>query len=273
MIRRPLFWAFGLMALTLLAAPLLWPGEATIPDLTARHLGPSLTHPLGTDRLGRDLLARLLTGGQISAFTGLAGMALTLLLGTGIGLLAGMSRRLDPWLMRLTDLCLALPMLPMMLLMVMLFRAPLTGTLGPGPGTFVLVTAVIALTSWMQTARLIRAEVLRLQGMEFILAARAMGTPPRHVAMRHILPNCMAPLVTSATLAMAQAMIAESALSFLGLGYPPGTPSLGSLLHEALPYLGLEPSRALAPGLLLSLIVLTVTWAGETLRHRYDPRA
>ncbi|MRU14363.1 ABC transporter permease [Roseovarius sp. A21] len=270
---RLLLGGLGLMAFTLLAAPILWPGEATAPDLAARQLDPSLAHPMGTDRLGRDRLARLLLGGQISAVTGLAGMALTLLLGCGIGLVAGMSRRLDPWLMRLTDLCLALPTLPMMLLMVMLFRAPLSGLFGATLGAFVLVTTVIAVTSWMQTARLIRAEVLRLQGMEFTRAARAMGTPPLQVVTRHILPSCMAPLATSATLAMAQAMIAESALSFLGLGFPPGTPSLGGLLHEALPYLGLEPTRALAPGLLLSLIVLTVTWAGEDLRNRYDPKA
>ncbi|WP_294623613.1 ABC transporter permease [uncultured Roseovarius sp.] len=265
-------WALGLMVLGLLAAPPLWAPGATAPDLTLRNLDASFAHPLGTDRLGRDRLARLLLGGQISVLTGLAGMALTVLLGTGVGLLAGMSRRLDPWLMRLTDLCLALPMLPMMLLVVMLFHGPLTAALGQTVGSFVLITTVIGLTSWMQCARLIRAEVLRLSGMEFTRAAQAMGVPPWQVAIRHILPNAMAPLVTSATLAMASAMIAESTLSFLGLGFPPGTPSLGSLLHEALPYLGTDPARALAPGALFALIVLIVTWAGESLRQSYDPR-
>ncbi len=269
--RRKL-WILGLITLALLTAPLLWPFETTALDLSQRNLAASLTHPLGTDRLGRDRLARLLMGAQISALTGLAGMALTVLLGTTIGLISGLARRLDPWLMRLTDLCLALPMLPMMLLIVMLFRAPLTATLGDTLGTFTLITTVIALTSWMQTARLIRAEVLRLSGMEFTQAARALGAGPWHLATRHILPNCMAMLVTSATLTMAQAMIAESALSFLGLGFALGTPSLGSLLHEALPYLGLHPARALAPGLLLAAIVLIVTWAGETLRRTYDPK-
>jgi len=265
-------WILGLITLALLTAPLLWPFEATAPALGQRNLAASFTHPLGTDRLGRDRLARLLMGGQISALTGLAGMALTVLLGTTIGLVSGLARRLDPWLMRLTDLCLALPMLPMMLLIVMLFRAPLTATLGDTLGTFTLITTVIALTSWMQTARLIRAEVLRLNGMEFTQAARALGNSPFGIATRHLLPNCMATLVASATLAMAHAMIAESALSFLGLGYGPGTPSLGSLLHEALPYIGLHPARALAPGLLLAAIVLAVTWLGETLRQIYDPK-
>jgi peptide/nickel transport system permease protein len=269
--RRQL-WILGLITLALLTAPLQWPFEATPPDLSQRNLAASLTHPLGTDRLGRDRLARLLMGGQISGLTGLAGMALTVLLGTAIGLASGLSRRLAPWLMRLTDLCLALPMLPMMLLIVMLFRAPLTTSLGDTLGTFTLVTTVIALTSWMQCARLIRADVLRLSSTEFTQAARALGTGPWQIASRHILPNCMATLVTSATLAMAQAMIAESALSFLGLGFAPGTPSLGSLLHEALPYLGLHPARALAPGLMLAGIVLIVTWAGETLRQSYDPK-
>jgi len=268
----PALWTLGLMVLGLLAAPPLWTADATAPDLTLRNLDASFAHPLGTDRLGRDRLARLLLGGRISVLTGLAGMALTVLLGTGIGGLAGMSRRLDPWLMRLTDLCLALPMLPMMLLVVMLFRAPLTAALGQQVGTFVLITTVIGLTSWMQCARLIRAEVLRLSGTEFTRAAHAMGVPPWQVAIRHILPNAMAPLVTSATLAMAGAMIAESTLSFLGLGFPPGTPSLGSLLHEALPYLGTDPARAVPPGTLFALIVLIVTWAGEDMRHRYAPK-
>lgn len=271
--RSPALWVLGVIALALLAAPLLWSPEGSAPNLSLRNLKASLIHPLGTDRLGRDRLARLLLGGQISAATGLAGMALTVTLGTGLGLLSGLSRRLDPWLMRLTDLCLALPMLPMMLLIVMLFRAPFTAALGQPLGTFALITTVIALTSWMQTTRLIRAEVLRLHGMEFIRAAHALGTPPWQVATRHMLPNAMAPIITSATLAMASAMIAESTLSFLGLGFPPGTPSLGSLLHEALPYLGVDPTRAFAPAALLSLIVLLVTWAGEDLRRRFDPKA
>jgi peptide/nickel transport system permease protein len=229
-------------------------------------------HPLGTDQLGRDTLARLMMGGQVSIAVGLAAMALSLLLGTAIGVLAGYFKRLDGPLMRLTDLFLALPLLPLLLVAVLLFREPLAATFGPEGGVFVLIVTLVGITSWMQTARIVRGDVLALKEREFVLAARSIGTPNRRLVMRHILPNVLSPIMVSATLGIATAIITESALSFLGFGFPPDFPTWGRLLFDSVDRMVLYPERVLWPGLLISLTVLSVNYIGDGLRDALDPR-
>jgi hypothetical protein len=146
--------------------------------ILTRNKPPSLQYPLGTDQLGRDMLARMMAGGKVSLAVGMVAMAISILLGTTVGVLAGYFRRLDGPLMRLTDLFLALPLLPLLLVMVMLFRDTLSGLFGPEFGTFILIVFAIGITSWMQSARIVRGEVLALKEREFVLAARSIGTPP-----------------------------------------------------------------------------------------------
>ncbi|MBZ4021333.1 peptide ABC transporter [Rhodobacter sp. TJ_12] len=252
--------------------PFLWDLAPTYVDLRARNQGFSLAHPLGTDQLGRDLLARMMAGGKVSLSVGLTAMALAVSLGTTIGVLAGYFKRLEGPLMRLTDLFLALPLLPLLLLMVTLFREPLSQRFGPEGGIFLLIVTAIGATSWMQTARIVRGEVLALKEREFVLAARSIGTPARRMVLRHILPNVMSPIMVSATLGIATAIITESALSFLGLGFPPDFPTWGRLLFDAVDQIQLYPMRVVLPGIAISLTVLSVNYIGDGLRDALDPR-
>jgi peptide/nickel transport system permease protein len=252
--------------------PLLWSIDPTFIDIRARNKGPHLAHPFGTDQLGRDMLARMIAGGKVSIAVGLTGMLISITLGTTIGVLAGYFKRLDNILMRMTDLFLALPLLPLLLVMVMLFRETLSGMFGPEMGTFFLIVFAIGITSWMQSARIVRGEVLALKEREFVLAARSIGTPSRRMILRHILPNTMSPIMVAATLGIANAIITESALSFLGLGFPPDFPTWGRLLFDAVDYLQQYPERVLWPGLAISLTVLSVNYIGDGLRDALDPR-
>jgi peptide/nickel transport system permease protein len=229
-------------------------------------------HPLGTDNLGRDTLARLMSGGQVSIAVGLAAMALSVILGTLIGVLAGYFRRLDGPLMRLTDLFLSLPLLPLLLVSVLLFREPLSNTFGPEGGVFILIVTLVGITSWMQTARIVRGDVLALKEREFVLAARSVGTPGLRLIRRHVLPNVLSPIMVSATLGIATAIITESALSFLGFGFPPDFPTWGRLLFDSVDRMQLYPERVIWPGLMISLVVLSVNYIGDGLRDALDPR-
>ena len=221
-------FGLGFFVFTLLfvfVGPLIWTLDAQYIYIRARNAGPSLAHPMGTDQLGRDTMARMMAGGQTSIAVGLTAMALALILGTLVGVLAGYFRRLDGLLMRTTDLFLAMPLLPLLLVTIMLFRDPLRANFGPEGGIFVLIVFMIGVTSWMQTARVVRAEVLALKEREFVLAARSIGTPSHRMITRHLLPNVMSPIMVSATLGIANAIITESALSFLGLGFPSDFPT------------------------------------------------
>ena len=232
----------------------------------------SWAHPLGTDQLGRDTLARLMLGGRVSVSVGLAAMGLSMVLGTAIGVVAGYFKKLDWWLMRLTDLFLALPLLPLLLVAVLLFREPLNAAFGPEGGVFVLIVFLVGITSWMQTARIVRGEVLAIKEREFVLAARSIGTPSQRMITRHILPNVLSPIMVSATLGIATAIITESALSFLGFGFPPDFPTWGRLLYDAVDRMTLYPERVVWPGLAISLTVLSVNYIGDGLRDALDPR-
>lgn len=268
----------GVIFLILIAlvviGPVFWQVETNPAKLIRqRNQGMSLAHPLGTDQLGRDLLGRMIQGGKVSIAVGLVAMLIAVFIGTAIGVLSGYFRRLDGLLMRLTDLFLALPLLPLLLVMVMLFREVLSRAMGPEFGTFLLIVFAIGVTSWMQTARIVRGEVLALKEREFVLAARSIGTPPFRMILRHVLPNIVSPIMVSATLGIASAIITESALSFLGLGFPPDFPTWGRLLFEGIDYLQQYPGRVIWPGIAISLTVLSVNYIGDGLRDALDPRA
>ncbi len=252
--------------------PWLWTIDPTFVDYRARNQGFSMAHPLGTDQLGRDMLARMMTGGRVSIAVGLVAMSIALTLGSLIGVVSGYFKRLDAPLMRLTELFLALPLLPLLLLMVTLFREPLGQKLGPAGGTFLLIVAAIGVTSWMQTARIVRGDVLGLKEREFILAAKSIGTPAPRMILRHVLPNVISPIMVAATLGIATAIITESALSFLGLGFPPDFPTWGRLLFDAVDQMQQYSWRVILPGAFISLTVLSVNYIGDGLRDAMDPR-
>jgi peptide/nickel transport system permease protein len=174
--------------------------------------------------------------------------------------------------MRLTDMFLALPLIPLLLVMVMLFRDRVAGILGPELGAFTLIVFAIGVTSWMHAARIVRGEVLALKEREYVLASRAVGSTSRRVITRHILPNVVSPVMVAATLGVAEAIITESVLSFLGLGFPPDFPTWGRLLYEGLEYMQMYPERVIFPGLAISLTVLSVNYIGDGLRDALDPR-
>lgn len=261
-----------LIILAVFIGPYLWPYDATFIDIRARNQGPSLAHPFGTDQLGRDTLARMMSGGQTSISVGLTAMLLALVLGSLIGVLAGFFRRLDGPLMRFTDLFLSLPLLPLLLVMVLLFREALNSTFGPEQGIFILIVVAIGVTSWMPTARIVRGDVLALKEREFILAARSIGTTNFNLITRHILPNVMSPIMVSATLGLATAIITESALSFLGVGFPSDFPTWGKMLADAVARMEDFPERVMLPGIAISLTVLGVNYLGDGLRDALDPR-
>jgi len=256
-----------------LIGPTLWGVDPQYINIRARDQGPSLQFPLGTDQLGRDMLARLMMGGQTTLAVGLTAMALSILLGTLVGVLAGFFRALDGVLMRTTDLFLALPLLPLLLVMVMLFREPLVLRFGPETGIFILIVTVIGITSWMHTARIVRGDVLALKEREFVLAARSIGTPSRRMITRHVLPNVLSPIMVSATLGLANAIITESALSFLGLGFPSDFPTWGKLLFDSVDRMADFPERVIWPGLCISLTVLSVNYIGDGLRDALDTKS
>jgi peptide/nickel transport system permease protein len=214
----------------------------------------------------------MLAGGQVSLAVGFLAMLIALVLGTFIGVLAGFAKVLDGPLMRLTDLFLALPILPLLLVIILLFRDTLRNLYGPEAGIFMLIVFVIGITSWMNTARIVRGDVLGIKEREFVLAAHSIGVRRRKIIFRHILPNVLSPIMVSATLGIANAIITESALSFLGLGFPPDFPTWGRLLFDGTNFIQITPSRVIWPGLFIALTVLSVNYIGDGLRDALDPR-
>lgn len=241
-------------------------------DFHASMAPPSWAHPLGTNDLGQDMLARILWGGRVSIAVGITAMLMSVTIGTLVGALSGyFGRTTDLVLMRITDVFLSLPQLPLLLLVIYLFRDRLTKMVGPQLGIFWLIVVVIGGLNWMPTARLVRAGFLSVKEKEFIEAARSVGVGPAAQIFRHILPNVMSPVIVSATLSVGSAIIAESTLSFLGLGFPPDVPTWGRLLYDAQNYLDLAPHMALFPGLVICLAVLSVNYVGDGLRDALDP--
>ncbi len=263
---------FALIVFGVVFGPWLHTTDPQFIDVRARNAVPSLAHPMGTDNIGRDIFAQVLQGGRVSLAVGVTAMLLALCLGTTIGVLAGYFRRLDGWLMRLTDLFLALPILPLLLVVIMLFRDTLRAAIGPEAGIFILVVFIIGITSWMHTARIVRGDVLALKEREFVVAAKSIGAPSRRIITRHVLPNVLSPIMVSATLGVANAIITESALSFLGLGFPSDFPTWGRLLFDGANFMTLTPARVIWPGLAISLTVLSINFIGDGLRDALDPR-
>jgi peptide/nickel transport system permease protein len=263
----------GLMVAAVVVGPTLYRVPINEIDFRAKLQGPSWAHPLGTDDLGQDLLARMLYGGRISLAVGVAAMLIAITVGTFIGAASGyVGGPVDHTLMRITDLFLSLPQLPLLLLIVYLFNNALKNLLGPEAGVFLLIVAVIGGLRWMPVARLVRAQFLSLREKEFVEAARALGAPPGREMVRHILPNAVGPVIVAGTIDVAAAIIAESTLSFLGLGFPPDIPTWGRILSDAKDNLDFAPHWALFPGTAIFLTVLSINYIGDGLRDAFDPR-
>jgi peptide/nickel transport system permease protein len=275
--RHRLALASTVILLAIILAVLFLPFVYRVPineiDFTARLKGPSFAHPFGTDDLGQDLLARMLYGGRISLAVAFAAMVVAIVVGTVIGAIAGMARGwVGPALMWLTDLFLSLPPLPLLLLVIYLFRDSLKTVFGPEGGVFILIVLVVGGLRWMPAARLVRAQFLSLREKEFVEAARALGASKLRQVVRHILPNALGPVIVAATVDVAAAIIAESTLSFLGLGFPPDIPSWGRILFDAKDYLDIATHWAMFPGVAIFLTVLAISFIGDGLRDALDPR-
>jgi peptide/nickel transport system permease protein len=263
----------AILVLGVVIGPWLWPIAINEIDFSAQLQTPSWAHPFGTDDLGQDILARMIYGGRISLAVGLAAMFVATFVGVVVGALAGMSRRyVDSFLMWVTDLFLSLPQLPLLLLVIYLFREQLKAAFGVEGGVFVLIVIVIGGLKWMPVARLVRAQFMSLREKEFVEAARAQGATRFRQMVHHILPNALGPVIVAATIEVSSAIIAESTLSFLGLGFPPDIPTWGRLLFDAKDHLDSAPHWALFPGAAIFLTVLSINFIGDGLRDALDPR-
>lgn len=239
-------------------------------NLRARFEGPSLSHPFGTDDLGRDTLTRVLHGGRISLLVGLLSMTFSVTLGTIVGGLAGYFRGwVDSALMRVTDLFLSMPSLfVLIVLSTLLMGTPFARAYG---GTLMIVL-IIGVLSWMVVARIVRSSFLTIRERDFVEAARANGAGHLRLMVRHVLPNALGPIFVQATLQVAVAIIAESGLSYLGFGIQPPTATWGNMLKDAQTYMTRVPSLAIFPGLMIFLTVMSVNAIGDGLRDAFDPR-
>lgn len=265
-LRHPLFVVgfliVGSVSLAALLAPFIAPYDPTALNVDVLLQPPSLAHPFGTDALGRDVFARMLYGGRVSLWVGLVAVGLSLAVGLFFGLAAGYFGGLtDEVIMRGVDVMLCFPSFFLILAVIAFLEPSLTK-----------IMAVIGLTSWMGVARLVRAEALTLKGRDFVLAARLAGCSHVRILAAHILPNAAAPVLVSATLGVAGAILVESSLSFLGLGVQPPTPSWGNMLLEGKEVLEIAPWLSVFPGLAILFTVLGYNLLGESLRDLLDPR-
>lgn len=254
----------ALIVFAVLAGPELIPYDPERIDLRAKSSPPTLAHPMGTDELGRDQLVRVLDGGRVSLAVGLAVVLVAMWVGVTIGAIAGYAGGwVDNALMRVVDVFFSMPGLFVIILLVTL--------LGPSFWTIILS---LGLLRWMTTARLVRASFLSLKGQDFIEAARAIGASNARIVVRHILPNALSPIIVSATLGIAGAILAESALSFLGLGFQPPQATWGRMLAEAQKVVIHEGHwwRGFFPGLMIFLTIISVNFVGDGLRDALNPR-
>ncbi|MBW4482836.1 MAG: ABC transporter permease [Tildeniella torsiva UHER 1998/13D] len=262
----------GMLMLAIALGPLLYSGSPSTIDFARAFLPPGIGQPLGTNDLGQDQLARLLIGGRISLAVGLAATLVGISLGVAIGALAGFCGGwVDVVLMRVTDLFLALPQLPLVLLVVYLLGDSVRRALGPERGIFLLIVLLIGGLSWMSVARLVRAGFLSLKQRTFVQAAVALGARPWGIVKTHLLPNILGPVIVAATIGVGNALLAESTLSFLGVGFPPDVPTWGRMLYDAQNYIESAPYLVLAPGVAIFLTVLCINTLGDRLRDSLDP--
>ncbi len=246
-------------------------------DTKARLQPPSAAHPFGTDTVGRDILARTIYGGQISIIIGLTAMLVETIVGVVIGALSGYyGGKLDSLLMRVTEAIIVIPQIFLLLVMAKYFggKVPNITLLGRTfSGSVVVIIMIIGLTSWPYLARIVRAEFLSLKENEFILAARAIGTPTHEIILRHILPNSIAPIIVAATLGVASAITTEAYISFLGLGVRPPTATWGNMLEGAYNYIENAYWLWVFPGFLIAITVLSINFLGDGLRDALDPHS
>ena len=252
--------AIHLVAVT---ADVLAPYDPAALDLLNQFASPSMANLLGTDESGRDVLSRLIVGARVSLTVGLLAMLVAIVLGSAVGALAGFYGRLtDGILMRVTDGMLTIPTFFLALLVLAVFGSKFTN-----------VVLVIGATGWMIVSRVVRAEVLRTLPQEFVPAARAIGASDLRILVRHVMPQTFASVIVAATLGVAYAILTESALSYLGLGVQPPTPTWGNMLSGAQQYVWTKPHLAIYPGVLIMLCVLSYNVVGDALRDALDPRA
>lgn len=250
-------------ALMAIVGPWIVPSDPSVQDLARRLTGPSWQHPFGLDELGRDVLARMLTGARISLFVGVAVVCLSASVGVVVGAIAGyVGGWVDEVSGRVMDVLLAFPGI--------LLAIALVAVLGPS-----LTNVVIALASigWVSYARLVRGQVLKIRELDYVHAARSIGAPIGRILLRHVIPATLTSVTVQATLGMAGAIIAEASLSFLGLGVQPPTPSWGTMLDAGRSHLFDAPHLTIFPGVAIALLVLGFNFAGEALRDHLDPRA
>ncbi|HZP96026.1 MAG TPA: ABC transporter permease [Candidatus Limnocylindria bacterium] len=259
------------LVIAVVIGPYVYTGTKII-DFTRSLEGPSPDHLMGTDDLGRDLLGRMLDGGRISIAVGFSAVFVAITLGTTVGAMAGYFSTLDNPLMRVTDMFLSLPVLPLLLVLVYLFRETLKALFGPELGIFLMIVFVIGILNWMPVARLVRASFLSLKQKEFVEAARCVGDGDARIIFRHILPNTLSPVLVAATIGIGGAILTESTLSFLGLGFPPDVPTWGRLLFDAKDFIEIAPHWVLFPGLCIFVVVLSINFIGDGLRDALDPR-
>ena len=274
--------ALGLLILLVLFCLSAWPVQAllgvdpTTTDLLGRFDPPGPVHLLGTDDAGRDVLVRLMTGGQISLLVGLIATLVGAVVGVAIGVAAGyFGGVVDGALMRITDGVLALPLLPLLIVLGALDLTKLGFSpdfARSGAAGFWRVVVIISLFDWTAVARVVRAATLSLKEREFVTSARASGGGAWYVVLAHILPNVASPLIVALTLTVGRVILFESVLSFLGFGIVPPTPSWGNMLNNAQDLVTTAPLLAILPGLLIFLTVIAVNLLGDGLRQAFDPR-
>ena len=267
--RDPRAWigvtVVGLLILMAIAAPLIAGHDPTAIDLVRSLEGPSPAHWFGTDIQGRDVFARLVYGARVSLTVGIASQIIALSLGVLLGLVAGYyGKWIDETVMRLADVTLAFPTLLLLIALVAALQPSLP-----------IVFLVIGFVGWAGMSRLVRGQVLIVREMEYVQAERALGAADFRIIARHVLPGVIAPVVIASTLGIAGAIMAESSLSFLGLGVQPPTPSWGSMIADGrdLYQLRTAPWTSLAPGIAIGAAVLGFNLLGDALRDAYDPRA
>src|SRR3954468_671134 len=250
------------VALLAVAGPLVAPADPSAQDLPMRLVGPSLAHPFGLDELGRDVLARMLAGARISFFIGIVVVGVSSVVGTLLGAMAGyFGGWIDDLISRIVDTLMAFPGL--------LLAIALVAVLGPSLANVLFALTVIG---WVGYARLVRGQVLRAREFEYVQAARALGATTPRVLLRHVVPSAIPAIVVQATLGMAGAVISEAALSFLGLGVQPPTPSWGMMLSGGRVHLLDAPHLTIFPGLAMAVLVLGFTFLGDGLRDLTDPK-
>lgn len=260
-----------LMIIMVVFAPMVSKYDPMSQDLLNRFQAPSTNHWMGTDDLGRDMLSRVLYGGRISLSVGMLAMAVSIILGSVIGLASGYyGGWIDAVLMRMTEIFMSIPRLFVLIALGMFLRTLDLPFLKPG--SFLPISLVIGALSWMGTARLVRASTLELREREFIQASRALGSSDARVLFLGILPNIASPIIVSATLGLAGAIISESGLSYLGFGVQLPTPTWGNMLSNTQSQMTTAPWTAIFPGLMIFIVVIAINYLGDGLRDALDPR-